>query len=270
MRCALVLLLAGPVLAQDEPFKAGEAKQPAARAAMDAQLKAGDELMAKGDIDGAIAKWREAVSTFQATLKKEDGKAPEGKEAPAAAPTDDGTPEGRKRVIDYYVKLLRDPGDDVRYNAVATLGEMQAVEAKDALLAVLEKDKYQVARRAAAWSLGRLGKAGAPAIPALIREVGGEFPLLGHMCDTALSRIAEAALGAPVTMGFKTDMTAEERLGIQKRWQEWFEKNRERLGVPAEKVEEVVEPAPAERPPEPPPEAKPAEAPPEKPAEGGG
>ena len=160
MRCALVLLLAGPVLAED---------LAAARATMEAQLKAGDELRAKGDLDGAIAVWRQAVSTFRATLKKEDGKAPEGKEAPEPAPTDDGTAEGRKRVVAYYVKLLQDPGDDVRYNAVATLGEMQAVEAVDAFIAVLEKDKYQVARRAAAWSLGRLGKAGAPAIPALIR-----------------------------------------------------------------------------------------------------
>jgi len=249
MRCALVFLLCGPLFAQG--FEE-------ARVSVEAQLKAGDELRAKGDLDGAIAAYRKAVSTCREALEKEDGKAAEGKEAPPeAAPVDDGTPEARKRVIAYYVKLLTNPSDDVRYNAVAQLGEMQAVEARDALLQVLEKDKYQVARRAAAWSLGRLGKEGVPAIPALIREVGGEFPLLGHMCDGALSKIAEAALGEAVAMGYRTEMTAAERLEVQKKWQEWLEKNRERLGVPAQK--------PAESPPEPPPVKKP-----DTPAEGGG
>lgn len=253
MRCAFVLLLCGPVLAQDlDP----------ARASMEAQLKAGDELRAKGDLDGAIAAYRKAVATFREALaKEEDGKAPEGKEAPEPVPTDDGTPEGRERVIAYYVKLLGNPGDDVRYNAVAQLGEMRAVEARDELLATLERDKHQLARRAAAWALGRLGKEGAPAFPALIREVGGEFPLLGFMCDGALGNITEA-LGERVSMGYRAEMTPAERLEIQGKWQEWFEKNRERLGI-AEK--------PAEGRPEPPPVEKPAEAaPPEEPAEGGG
>ncbi len=114
MRCALVLLFCGPVLAQG---------LDAARASMEAQLKAGDELRAKGDLDGAIAAYRKAVSTFREALaKEEDGKAPEGKEAPEPVPADDGTPEGRKRVIAYTMKLLAHPTDDVRYNAVAQLG----------------------------------------------------------------------------------------------------------------------------------------------------
>lgn len=239
MRYALVFLLCGPVLAQD---------LDAARGAMEAQLKAGDELRAKGDLDGAVAAYRTAVSTFKDVLAKEEGKAAEGKEAaqPDPAPAEDGTPEGRQRVIAYYVKLLAHPTDDVRYKAVAQLGEMRAVEARDALLGVLEKDTYQVARRAAAWALGRLGKEGVPAIPALIREIGGEFPLLGHMCERALGDITEA-LGERVTMDYRTEMTPAERLEVQKKWQEWLDKNRERLGI---------------RPPEPPPV--------EKPAEGGG
>jgi hypothetical protein len=245
MRCALVLLLAGPVLAQDAP------KAPDSRAAL-AQLKEGDELLAKGNLDGAIAAYRNVVAMFREAQKKEDGKAAEGKgPAPEPAPTDDGTPEGKKRVVDYYVKLLDDQSDDVRYNAVATLGEMRAVEAKDALLAVLEKDKYQLARRAAAWALGRLGKEGAPAIPALIREVGGEFPLLAYMCDDAISDITES-MGERVSMGFENGMTAAQRLEIQKKWHEWLERNREKLGIPAA--------PPAEKPPE---AEKPAERPPE-------
>ncbi len=254
MRWTIVLLLCGPVLAQE---------LEAARSAMEAQLKAGDELRAKGDLDGAIALYRKAVATFREILAKEDGKAPEEKEAPEPVPTDDGTPEGRKRVIAYYVKLLENPSDDVRYNAVAQLGEMRAVEARDALLLTLERDKHQLARRAAAWSLGRLGKEGAPAIPALIREIGGEFPLLGFMCDGALGNITEA-LGERVSMGYRAEMTPAERLDVQKKWQEWFEKNRERLGIAAAPKK------PAERPPEPPPVEKPAVPPPEKPAEGGG
>jgi hypothetical protein len=235
MRCALVLLIAVPVLAED---------LDAARATMVAQMKAGDELRQQGDLDAAIVAYRKAVATYREVLAREDGKAAEGKGGPEPAPTDDGTPEGRKRVIAYYVKLLENPSDDVRYNAVAQLGEMQAVEARDALLRTLEKDKHHLPRRAAAWALGRLGKEGAPAIPALIREVGGEFPLLGFMCDGALGNITEA-LGERVTMGYRSEMTPAERLEVQKKWQEWFEKNRDRLA-----------------PPEPPPV--------EKPAEGGG
>jgi HEAT repeats len=232
MRYALVLLLAGPVLAGDPT---------AARATMEAQLKSGDELRAKGDLDGAIAVYRKALVTFREALAKEEGKAAEGEkppEAPEAAPADDGTPEGRKRVIDYYTKLLGHKSDEVRYNAVAQLGEMRAVEARDAFVLVLAKDTYQVARRAAAWSLGRLGKDAVPAIPALVREVGGEFPLLGHMCDDALGKIAEAVLGQAVAMGFKAEMTPAERLEVQKKWQAWFDENRGKLGIPDEKVEE--------------------------------
>jgi hypothetical protein len=265
MRYALVFLLAGPVLAQDDkPLQAGGgvAAEPAgatglaATRAMEAHLKQGDELRARGDLDAAIAAYRKALATFNEALAKEEGKVAEGeqaaKAAPDAAPTEDGTPEGRKRVIDYYTKLLAHAGDEVRYNAVAQLGEMRAVEARDALLAVLEKDKYQIARRAAAWALGRLGKDGVPAIPALIREVGGEFPLLGHMCDDALGKISEAVLGEAVAMGFKAEMTPAERLEIQKKWQAWFDENRLKLGIPAEKVEEKaadkVEPPPAQEP----------------------
>jgi hypothetical protein len=216
---------------------------------MEAQLTAGDELDAKGDLDGAIAAWRKAVAIYREALAREEGKAAEGKEAaPEAAPKDDGTPEGRKRVVAHYVKLARDPSDDVRYNAIAQLGEMRAVDGREALLEALAKDKYQVARRAAAWALGRLGKDGVPAIPALIREVGGEFPLLGHQCDGALSRIAAAALGEAVTMGYAADLPPAERLLVQKKWQEWFEKNRERLGVPTEPEDLPPAPLPGEKP----------------------
>ncbi|HEX5135628.1 MAG TPA: HEAT repeat domain-containing protein [Planctomycetota bacterium] len=251
MRYALVFLLAGPVLAGD---------LSAARALMEAQLKAGDELRAKGDLDGAINLYRKAVATFREAVAKEEGKAAEGEGAKAAepAPADDGTPEGRKRVLAYYVKLLGHESDDVRYNAVAQLGEMRAVEARDALLAVLAKDRYLIARRAAAWALGRLGKEGVPAIPALIREIGGESPLLAYMCEGALREITEGALGQAVAMGTKTDMTPAERLEIQRKWQAWFDANREKLAIPAEKVEEKV----AEKP-----EEEPAEKPEEKPAE---
>jgi hypothetical protein len=127
---------------------------------------------------------------------------------------------------------------------------MRAVEARDALLDVLGKDSYQIARRAAAWALGRLGKEGVPAIPALIRETGGEFPLLAYMSESALKEITEAALGKAVEMGIKTEMTPAERLEIQAKWQAWFEENRAKLGIPEEKAPE--QPA-EEKKPEPPP-----------------
>jgi len=237
MRWILVLLLlAGPLFAGDEALSA-------ARAAMEAQLKAGDELRAKGDLEGAIAAYKKAVATFKEVVAREQAEET-GKPAPPAAapevPADDGTAEGRQRVVAYYVKILaaEDSSDEARYKAVAQLGELRAVEARDALLRTLEKDKYQVARRAAAWSLGRLGKDGVAAIPALIREIGGDSPLLGHMCERALGDITEAALGERVSMGYDDRMTAEQRLAVQKKWQEWWEKNHERIAAPAEKKEE--------------------------------
>jgi hypothetical protein len=236
MRCAFVFLLAGAVFAQDFDH---------ARAEVDAQINAGDELRAKGDLDGAVAAYRRAVSICKKALEAEEGKAAEGEEAkaPEPAPTDDGTPEGRKRVIAYYVKLLDSPGDEVRYNAAAQLGEMRAVEARDALLKVFQKDKYQVARRAAAWSLGRLGKDGVPAIPALIREIGGESALLGNMCERALGSITKDALGEEVSMGFRADMSPAERLEVQKKWQDWLGKNRERLKLGPPGPPQVEKPA---------------------------
>lgn len=241
MRYALVLVLAAPVLADD---------LAAARAFMEAELKAGDELRAKGDLDGALARYRKAAATFREAVEREQGKAAEAAKPPEAAPANDGTPEGRKRVVEHFMGLLGHRSDDVRYNAVAQLGEMRAVEARDALLEVLARDKYQVARRAAAWALGRLGKEGVPAIPALIREIGGEFPLLAYMCEEALKGITEDALGEAVTMGAKAEMPPAERLVIQRKWQEWFEENRAKLGIPEEKVEEkkAVEPPPAKEP----------------------
>lgn len=243
MRYALVFLLAAPVLADDVAQ---------ARVMLEARLRKGDELRAKGDLDGAIAEYRAGLAVFRAAVEKQQEKVAEA-EAPApkpeAAPADDGTPEAKARVVAYYVKLLGHASDDVRYNAVAQLGEMRAVAARDALLDVLAKDKYQVARRAAAWALGRLGKDGVPAIPTLVREVGGEFPLLGHMCDDALSKIAEAALGEAVSMGFKADMTPAERLEIQKKWQAWLDANRAKLGIePEPKPEEPAEKPPAPEP----------------------
>jgi hypothetical protein len=243
MRCAIVLLLAGAVFAGDQSLRA-------ARAAMEAKLKEGDALRLKGDLEGALEAYRGAVDLFRAAVAGEEGGAAGGQEP---APADDGTPEGRQRVIAYYVKLLRAGSDDVRYNATVQLGEMRAAEARDALLLVLEKDTYQVARRAAAWALGRLGKGGVPAIPALIREVGGEYPLLGHMCDDALRKIADAALGEQVQMGYEAEATAAERLAVQKKWQEWWEARRARL-VPPEAAEPAKEPPAAEprKEPEPP------------------
>jgi hypothetical protein len=235
MRYALVLLLAGPALAQG--FEAASKE-------MEAELKAGDELRAKGDVDGALARYRQAASIGDAALARDEGRAAEAKAAAAQpVPTDDGTPEGRKRVIAYYLKLLRNDDDEVRYNAVATLGEMRAVEARDALLEVLAKDSSQVARRAAAWALGRLGKEGVPAIPALIREIGGESALLGNMCERALGSITKDALGEEVSMGFRADMSPAERLEVQKKWQDWLGKNRERLKLGPPGPPQVEKPA---------------------------
>jgi HEAT repeat protein len=237
MRWPLVFLLAAAAYAGDDSLAA-------ARASMEAKVKEGDALRAKGDLEGAVAAYRDAVALFHAAVAEEGG--PGGKEKapaePEPPPADDGTPEGRKRVIAYYVKLLTHETEDARYNATAQLGEMRAAEARDALVQVLEKDKYQVARRAAAWALGRLGKDGVPAIPALIREVGGEFPLLGHMCDDALKRIADAALGEQLQMGYRAEATAEERLEAQRKWQVWFDARRARLMPPEGEGARAAEP----------------------------
>ena len=238
MRWTFVLFfLAGPLFAGDEELSA-------ARAAMEAQLKTGDELRAKGELEAALAAYRKAAAVFKEAVAREqaaEAAVPAAAEAkPQPVPADDGTPEGRQKVVAYYAQILTGEGssDEARYKAIAQLGELRAVAARGALLQALEKDSYKVARRAAAWALGRLGKEGVPAIPALIREIGGESPLLGHMCERALGDITEAALGERVSMGYDDKMTGEERLAVQKKWQEWWEENRERLAPPAEEKEE--------------------------------
>jgi len=212
----------------------------AARRAMEAQLKRGDLLRDQGQLDAALAEYRKALKIFDEAMaraappkKEEEAGGGAGKEE--AVPVDDGTPAGRRRVVDYHLRILQNTelSAEVRYQAGRQLGEMRAVEARDALMNAVQHDEAELVRRVAAWDLGRLGKDGVPAVEVLIAQVGSDKQYVGLMAHRALGDIAEAVLGSRPELEFKPTMTQEERTAIQGRWQEWYAAHREELEKPA-------------------------------------
>lgn len=116
-----------------------------------------------------------------------------------------------------------------RFNAAVQLGDLQDPDAVDALVTALKKDSYDLVRRAAAYSLGMLGKHAAKAVPDLIAQMDDKQPHVGYMCAVALRDITKAVLGAPVTFHFDPNMSLKERRAVQAKWEAWHEKNKANL-----------------------------------------
>lgn len=138
--------------------------------------------------------------------------------------------ERDKLVKEYIAKLAdRKASDQTRYNAAVQLGDLKHPDAVQPLIKALQKDPYDLVCRAAAWSLGMFGKDAIPAIPALIAEIGGKQEYVGYMCERALGEITKAVLGKAVTFNFDPTMSQRERRKVQKKWEEWWSKNRAQL-----------------------------------------
>lgn len=132
------------------------------------------------------------------------------------------------RLRNEYIAKLKDKraSNQTRYNAAVQLGDLKHEDSVKALVEALEKDSNDLVRRAAAWSLGMLGKLAVPAIPTLIEHIGGREEYVGYMCERALGEITKAVLGQAVTFNFDPTMSQRERRKVQKSWQGWWAKHK--------------------------------------------
>jgi hypothetical protein len=183
---------------------------------------------------------REDVEAALRELKGLRGRAekePPRAEPPPATPRDPPPPERtpeeieRDRLVNEYIAKLGDKkaSNEARYNAAVSLGDLRHPSAIPALIDALENDRYDLVCRAAAWSLGVYGKEAVVAIPALIRQLGGEDAYVGYMCERALGDITKAATGAAVAFGFDPTWTKAQRKKVQKQWEEWWEQKKAEL-----------------------------------------
>jgi hypothetical protein len=162
-------------------------------------------------------------------VARDDGGAT-AKPTPAKAPKTREEVERERLVKEYIAKLGdRKASDQTRYNAAVQLGDLKHPDAVQPLIKALQKDPYDLVCRAAAWSLGMFGKDAIPAIPALIGEIGGKQEYVGYMCERALGEITKAVLNKAVTFNFDPTMSLRERKKVQKKWEEWWAKNRAQL-----------------------------------------
>ena len=137
----------------------------------------------------------------------------------------------RDRLVAEYIAKLADKKapNSARYNAAVELGNLRHPTAIPALIDALENDPWDLVCRAAAFSLGLYGKEAIPAIPALIRQLGGKDGNVGYMCDRGLGDITKAATGTAVSFGYDSNASQRARRKVQKDWEEWWEKNKGEL-----------------------------------------
>ena len=151
---------------------------------------------------------------------------------PDPKPTRDKDPDPElTRQLNNFVRQLKDRKIDeqTRFNAAVQLGDLRDPRAVDPLIEALHKDSYDLVRRASAWSLGMLGKDAVRAIPHLIDQMKDKEEYVGYMCERALGEITKAVLGEPVTFKFDPTMNAKQRRKVQKKWDEWWAKNKATL-----------------------------------------
>lgn len=183
---------------------------------------------------------REDVEAARAELRQLRGDGMSGggarpvKESPPDVnPPPQRSPEEmeRDRLVQEYIAKLSDKKtpNQVRYNAAASLGDLRHPAAIPALIDALENDSWDLVSRAAAWSLGLYGKDGIPAVPALIRQLGGKDGNVGYMCERALGEISKAATGTAVSFGYDSSASQRQRKAVQKKWEEWWESKKGEL-----------------------------------------
>jgi len=163
------------------------------------------------------------------TIKQDAGDGDAGKKDPDKP--DGGTfvddPAARAKAAG-FIKQLGDASasDQTRYNAAVQLGDVDHSSAVGPLVQALQKDPYHLVRRAAAFSLGMLGKHSVSAIPVLIDGVAKQDPYVGYMCARALGEISKATLGRSEEFGYDPEMNRKQRREIQTKWNEWWQKNK--------------------------------------------
>ena len=150
-----------------------------------------------------------------------------------AEPVEPGpaTDNEKSRVLEENLAQLADRSlnKQARFNAAYHLGELKDPRAVDPLMTALESDPYDLVRRAAAWSLGMMGKEAVRAVPTLIKGLGDKHEYVGYMCERALGEITKAVTGAAVNFGFDPTMNAQRRRNVQRQWEEWWQRNKATL-----------------------------------------
>jgi hypothetical protein len=180
---------------------------------------------------------RDEVEAARNELRALRGESPAAKPPPEPLPPIEMPPQRspeeieRDRLVAEYVGKLADKKapNTTRYNAAVSLGDLRHPTAIPALVDALENDPYDLVCRAAAWSLGMYGKDAVPAIPALIRQLGGKDGTVGYMCERALGEITKAATGTAVSFGFDSNAAQRQRRTVQKKWEDWWEENKGKL-----------------------------------------
>jgi hypothetical protein len=141
------------------------------------------------------------------------------------------TDNEKSRVLEENLAQLADRSlnKQARFNAAYHLGELKDPRAVDPLMKALESDPYDLVRRAAAWSLGMMGKEAVRAVPTLIKGLGDKHEYVGYMCERALGEITKAVTGAAVNFGFDPTMNTQRRRNVQRQWEEWWQRNKATL-----------------------------------------
>ncbi|HEX5136268.1 MAG TPA: HEAT repeat domain-containing protein [Planctomycetota bacterium] len=209
----------------------------AARTGRDVRSRLDDlEAVAKA-VANRVQLVRDDVEAARNELRQLRGEAPVAKPPPEVLPPVEGpvqkSPEEieRERLVSEYISKLGDKKspNNTRYNAAVSLGDLRHASAIPALIDALENDPYDLVCRAAAWSLSMYGKDAIPAIPALIRQLGGKDGTVGYMCERALGEITKAATGTAVSFGFDSNANQRARRAVQKKWEDWWEENKGKL-----------------------------------------
>jgi len=151
-----------------------------------------------------------------------------GRDEPTSKPPPDEENPKLRAQVDEFVKQLGDraASDQTRYNAAVQLGDLGHPSAVGPLVQALQKDSYDLVRRAAAFSLGMLGKHAVSAIPILIEGVSEQEEYVGYMCARALGEIAKATLGQTVEFGYDPTMSRKQRRDVREQWEGWWQKNK--------------------------------------------
>jgi hypothetical protein len=151
------------------------------------------------------------------------------KETPVASEPEKDTE--KERLLQENLSQLADRSlnKQARFNAAYHLGELKDPRAVDPLITALSSDPYDLVRRAAAWSLGMMGKDAVRAVPSLIKGLGDKHEYVGYMCERALGEITKAVTGAAVNFGFDPTMSAQRRRNVQRQWEEWWQRNKATL-----------------------------------------
>ena len=181
----------------------------------------------KTPIDDILRKLEEGVAIGGGTAEKKDPEAKKPDTKPVVENKTEDDPKKRAEA-DKFIKQLSDrsASDQTRYNAAVQLGDLGHPAAVDPLLTALQKDPYDLVRRAAAFSLGMLGKHSVVAIPTLIEGVAKQEEYVGYMCARALSEISKATLGRAEEFGYDPTMSAKQRRDVRDKWQAWWDKNK--------------------------------------------